>query len=197
MIRDDLVSNPFDVINQMGFEIARTLVFFTERYKNERLPIDDGLDSVENYKKIIESQVAILDSLPTEDVEFLRSSALTINKGTQSLNKGLFDFYQEFDTEYSKSVPFVSIDFEEHFYSKEKCNHLAMLRTFVNVHPHLNLSHLADYLYRGRSFCKSNWGYTFTDAYCDALDALNASNFTEEDIDYMQSYSKKVKLNEK
>lgn len=114
MDKRELKSNPFDVLTQAAFEVARGALFFNSRYKNVDCFNTQDIYDLEKYFKRVQEQFDILSSLSQEEVDTLRGMSYINKDGNMMrLNSMLFDELNKMKTEYSESFPFISVEFEK------------------------------------------------------------------------------------
>lgn len=116
----DCKSNPFDVLAQTALDYARAVLFVNSRLRNGQLPeifSSFNEESFKLYTNRINKCIEILNSIPEEELEICRRNSLMTLNGRQSqVNDMLFVLFNEFDTEYSKSVPYLSEEMERIIY---------------------------------------------------------------------------------
>ena len=114
MDKRELKSNPFDVLTQAAFEVARSALFFNSRYKNADCFNTQDIYDLEMYFKRVEEQFDILSSLSQEEVDALRNMSYCCkDNNVMRLNNLLFTEFSNMKTEYSESFPFISVEFEK------------------------------------------------------------------------------------
>lgn len=190
MKKEELLSNPFDVLVQSAIEVARNALFVVERMQSDEMvcPTFQGL---KHEYDIINEQFDFLKSLSKEDLESLRGMA-HVSKGDNMdrMNDVLYSYFNEFSTEYTECFPYVSVEFEEFKYGKnsEKCLHLNRLRTICDIDNRATkefLEHCVDYL----SDDKECWVNVYTIAYQSKIkEFIHDTSASSEDLEYMLSY---------
>lgn len=192
----NMISNPFDVLTQAAFEIARSALYLNSRYRNTEMSIDTKeYECMCKYFERITEQYKIIGDLSQDEVDTLRSiSYISENNNLERLNTLLYGEFKQFRTEYSNCYPYVGVDFEKLTLGEDSAEFKRReeLRSLCDTDKRVTLDFLynsQEFLNRGVDYCKKFWGETFTDDYCsDIKDLLEEHNLQENELCYMESY---------
>lgn len=195
-------SNPFDVLAQSALEYARAVLFTNSRLRNGELPKDfSNYDdsTFELYLARVNECINILNSIPEEELEICRRNSLLTRNGKQSqVNDMLFALFNEFDTEYSKTVPYLSEEMERvlfgvnsPIYQRHK-----FLQGFYKVYRNDEvltekvLMHYLDYLDNGIEYCREY--FSWSDKDCELVERLHGlCDLSSQDAEYLVAVIKK------
>lgn len=189
-------SNPFDVLAQTALEYARAVLFTNSRLRSEQFlggVVDYNEETFKQYIDRINKCIDILNSIPEDELEICRRNSLMTLNGKQSqLNDMLFALFNEFDTEYSKTVPYLSEEMERilygvdsHTYQRHKSLQ-AFYQKYRNdeVLTERNLHHYLEFLDSGLEHCKKC--FLWTDKDCELVEELhNLCNLSNCDVEYL------------
>lgn len=194
----DCKSNPFDVLAQTALDYARAVLFVNSRLRNGQLPENFSSFNEESFKLYtnrINKCIEILNSIPEEELEICRRNSLMTLNGKQSqVNDMLFTLFNEFDTEYSKSVPYLSEEMERILYGVDSpvYQRHKFLQNFYQkyrndeVLTEQNLHHYLDFLSNGLEYCKEY--FLWTDKECKLVEELHSlCNLSNLDVEYLLS----------
>lgn len=189
-------SNPFDVLAQTDLEYARAVLFANSRLRNGQFLggiVDYNEETFKYYIDRINKCINILNSIPEDELEICRRNSLMTLNGKQSqVNDVLFALFNEFNTEYSKSVPYLSEEMERILYGVDSPTYQRhkSLQVFYQKYRNdeilteQNLHHYLDFLDNGLAHCKKY--FLWTDKECKLVEELhNLCNLSNCDVDYL------------
>lgn len=200
-------SNPFDVLTQTALEYARAIVFANSRLGNDELP--EGFTEFDSehfqfYVDRMDKCVEILSSIPKEELEICRrNSLMTIDNKQMQVNDMLFTLFNEFDTEYSRSVPFLSEGMEQVLFGVDSDTYKRheFIRGFYEQHKNEdiltsnNLHSYLDFVCNDMDYCKKY--FQWSDEKCKLVEDLNnLCELSQLDAEYLLSMIKKESGNE-
>ena len=200
-------SNPFDVLTQTVLEYARAIVFANSRLGNDELP--EGFTEFDSkhfqfYINRMDKCVEILSSIPKEELEICRrNSLMTIDNKQMQVNDMLFTLFNEFDTEYSRSIPFLSEEMERVLFGVDSDTYKRheFLRGFYEQHKDEdiltsdNLHRYLDFVCNDMDYCKKY--FQWSDEKCKLVEDLNnLCELSQLDAEYLLSMVKKESGNE-
>lgn len=189
-------SNPFDVLAQTALEYARAVLFTNSRLRNGELPENFSRYNDETFKFYLErinNCIDILNSIPKEELEICRRNSLMTSNGRQKqVNDLLFSIFNEFDTEYSRSVPYLSEEMERVLYGVDSSTYQRhkFLQDFYKkyrddeVLTKQVLQHYLDYLDNGIEHCRKY--FLWSDKECDLVERLHSlCSLSNLDAEYL------------
>ena len=195
-------SNPFDVLAQSALEYARAVLFTNSRLRNGELSKDfSNYDdsTFELYLTRINECINILNSIPEEELEICRRNSLLTRNGKQSqVNDMLFALFNEFDTEYSKTVPYLSEEMERILFGVNSpiCQRHKFLQGFYKAYRNDEvltekvLMHYLDYLDNGIEYCREY--FSWSDKDCELVERLHGlCDLSSQDAEYLVAVVKK------
>lgn len=124
--------------------------------------------------------VEILSYIPKEELEICRrNSLMTIDNKQMQVNDMLFTLFNEFNTEYSRSVPFLSEEMKQVLFGVDSDTYKRheFLRGFYEQHKDEdiltpdNLHSYLDFVYNGMNYCKKY--FQWSDEKCKLVEDLN------------------------
>lgn len=195
-------SNPFDVLAQSALEYARAVLFTNSRLRNGELPKDFSSYDDSTFKLYltrVNDCIDILNSIPEEELEICRrNSLLTLNGKQRQVNDMLFALFNEFDTEYSRTVPYLSEEMEKillgvdsPIYQRHKS-----LQEFYKTYrddevlTERVLHHYTDSLDNDLEYCRKN--FSWTDKDCELVERLHSlEDLSYDDAEYLLAVVKK------
>lgn len=143
--------------------------------------------------------INILNSIPEEELEICRrNSLLTLNGKQSQVNDMLVALFNEFDTEYSKTAPYLSEEMERvlfgvnsPIYQRHK-----FLQGFYKVYRNDEaltekvLMHYLDYLDNGFEYCREY--FSWSDKDCELVKRLHGlCDLSSQDAEYLVAVIKK------
>lgn len=195
-------SNPFDVLAQSALEYARAVLFTNSRLRNGELPKDFSSYDDSTFKLYltrVNECIDILNSIPEEELEICRrNSLLTLNGKQRQVNDMLFALFNEFDTEYSRTVPYLSEEMERILFGVDSPiyqRHKSLQEFYKNyrddeVLTERVLHHYLDSLDTGIKYCKEN--FSWTDKDCELVERLHSlEDLSLDDAEYLLAVVKK------
>lgn len=195
-------SNPFDVLAQSALEYARAVLFTNSRLRNEELSkdfssYDDSTFGL--YLTRVNDCIDILNSIPEEELEICRrNSLLTLNGKQRQVNDMLFALFNEFDTEYSRTVPYLSEEMEKVLFGVDSpiYQRHKSLQEFYKTYKDDEvltervLHHYTDSLDNDLEYCREN--FSWTDKDCELVERLHSlEDLSLDDAEYLLAVVKK------
>lgn len=195
-------SNPFDVLAQSALEYARAVLFTNSRLRNGELPKDFSSYDDSTFKLYltrVNDCIDILNSIPEEELEICRrNSLLTLNGKQRQVNDMLFALFNEFDTEYSRCVPYLNEEMERVLYGVDSPTYQRhkFLQKFYKTYRDDEvltenvLMHYMDYLDNDLEYCRKN--FSWGDKDCELVEKLHSlEDLSLDDAEYLLAVVKK------
>ena len=189
-------SNPFDVLAQSALEYARAVLFTNSRLRNEELSKDFSSYDDSTFKLYltrVNDCIDILNSIPEEELEICRrNSLLTLNGKQRQVNDILFALFNEFDTEYSRTVPCLSEEMEKILFGVDSpiYQRHKSLQEFYKTYrddevlTERVLHHYIDSLDNDLEYCRKN--FSWEDKDCELVEKLHSlEDLSYDDAEYL------------
>ena len=193
----DIRDNPFDNMLYYSFELTRTLMFASKRYKNIK---ENGLQiTPEKITKLtsgITKELDTLKELSDETVEFCKETSCARDgkkaKAMDALGTTILKSEEHLETSKVFNVPCRNDEFEKVRLGESSDDYLRLvrLRELTKTAPELKgvtedfLYSLCDIIYDEESGDKTS---------CHKREIIKKYNLTEEDIEYIISLKKRGK----
>lgn len=195
-------SNPFDVLAQSAIEYARAVLFTNSRLRNGELSKDFSSYDDSTFKLYltrVNDCIDILNSIPEEELEICRrNSLLTLNGKQRQVNDMLFALCNEFDTEYSRTVPYLSEEMEKVLFGVDSpiYQRHKSLQEFYKTYrddevlTERVLHHYIDSLDNDLEYCRKN--FSWEDKDCELVEKLHSlEDLSYDDAEYLLAVVKK------
>lgn len=138
--------------------------------------------------------IDILNSIPEEEIEICRrNSLLTLNGKQRQVNDMLFALCNEFDTEYSRTVPYLSEEMEKVLFGVDSPiyqRHKSLQEFYKTYRDDEVLHHYIDSLDNDLEYCRKN--FSWEDKDCELVEKLHSlEDLSYDDAEYLLAVVKK------